>query len=122
MKLIGRAIFVFSLAFSAGVTINSYRFGYEISDAFWRTLMAPVEGTIWAPEFDETKFSKIRIGMSTPEVIDLIGDPFRTDCGDKDCFWIYTKLEAGLPGYDQRWLVFDATKRVREIRKSFYLD
>lgn len=122
MKLIGLAIIILGSAFSLGVAINSYRFGYGWNDAFWRTLVAPVEGTIWVPKFDESKFSKVRIGMSAHEVVQLIGNPLRKDCGKEDCFWIYTWLETALPGYDQRWLIFDLKERVIEIRKSFELD
>src|SRR3990167_169862 len=121
MRLIAILAFLSCLPFPTLVTINSYRFGYGWSDAFWRTLLAPIEGTIRAPQFDESKFSKIRIGMSAPEVVKLIGEPLRKDCGKEDCFWIYTWLETGLPGYDQRWLIFDLAERVIEIRKSFYL-
>ena len=122
MKLIRLTVIILSLIFPLSVAINSYRFGYGLNDAFWRTLVAPVEGTIWAPQFDESKFSKIRIGMNAPEVVKLIGEPFRKNCDKEDCFWIYTKLETGLPGYDQRWLIFDLAERVIEVRKSFELD
>jgi len=122
LRLFALLAFLSFLPFPTAVTINSYHFGYGWNDAFWRTLVAPVEGTIWAPQFDESKFSKVRIGMSAPEVTKLIGDPLQKDCGEEDCFWLYTKLESGLPGYDQRWLIFDLKERVIEIRKSFELD
>jgi len=122
MRLIALLAFLSCLPFPTLVAINSYRFGYEWNDALWRTLLAPVEGTIWAPQFDESKFSKIRVGMSASEVAKLTGEPLRKNCGDKYCFWRYTELETDLPGYDQRWVVFNLAERVTEIRKSFYLD
>lgn len=122
MRLIAVVAFFSCLPFPTLVAINSYRFGYGWNDAFWRTLVAPVEGTIWAPQFDESKFSKVRIGMTAPDVERLVGEPLSKDCGEKYCFWLYTTLETGLPGYDQRWLIFNLKERVIEIRKSFYLD
>jgi len=110
------------LFFPVSVAINSFRFGYGLEDAFWRTLVAPVEGTIWPPQFDDSKFSQIRVGMIASEVKALVGEPLRKNCGKESCFWRYTELEADLPGYDQRWLVLDVAERVIEIRKSFYLD
>ena len=122
MRLITVLALLIYLPFPTAVAINSYRFGYGLNDAFWRTLVAPIEGTIWAPQFDESKFSKIRVGMRAPDVVELIGKPLHQYCGKEDCFWLYTTLETGLPGYDQRWLVFDLAERVIETRKSFELD
>lgn len=122
MRLLAILAFLSCLPFPTAVAINSYRFGYGLNDAFWRTLVAPIEGTIWSPKFDESKFSAIRVGMRASEVVKLIGVPLHQYCGKEDCFWLYTALETGLPGYDQRWLVFDLTEQVIEIRKSFELD
>jgi hypothetical protein len=122
MRLVIVLALLSCLSFPTALAINSYRFGYGLKDAFWRTLVSPVEGTIWAPQFDESKFSKIRFGMRAPDVVRLIGEPLHKYCGKEDCFWLYTTLENGLPGYDQRWLVFDLAERVIEIRKSFELD
>jgi len=108
--------------FPVSVGVNAIRFGYDFENAVWRTIVSPVEGTIWAPDFDESKFSKIQIGMHQSEVKALVGAPLRDKCDRAPCFWRYTELESGLPGYDQRWVVFDSAGRVIEIRKEFYLD
>lgn len=122
MRALKLAVAFALFAFPTAVTVNSIRFGYGLEDAVWRTLVSPVEGTIWPPQFDESKFSKIRVGMNSSEVTALVGEPLRKSCGNEFCFWRYTELEADLPGYDQRWLIFNLAERVIEIRKSFYLD
>lgn len=104
------------------VTINAVRFQYGMGDAFWRTLMTPFEGTVWAPRFEESKFSKVKVGMNGLEVLSLLGPPLRKDCGKEDCFWLYTWQDTGTADFDQRWLVLDLKERVIEIRKSFFID
>lgn len=122
MKIFKILVVIAFLFFPVAVGVNALRFDYGFEDAVWRTIVAPVEGTIWPPDFDDSKFSKIRIGMHKSEVKALLGEPLRKDCAEPPCFWRYTELEAGLPGYDQRWLIFDTEGRVIEIRKTFYLD
>jgi hypothetical protein len=104
------------------MTINAIRFQYGVEDAFWRTFMSPFEGTVWATQFEESKFSKIRIGMSASEMVKLIGNPLRKDCGKEDCFWIYTWQDTETADFDQRWVIVDLSERVTEIRKSFFID
>lgn len=62
------------------------RFQYGAKDGFWRTLMTPFEGTVWAPEFSEEGFAKIQLSMNKDEVLQLIGEPIRKICGDNSCF------------------------------------
>lgn len=122
MKIFKIAVVIAFLFFPTFVGINAFRFGYNFEDAVWRTFLDPIEGTIWPPNFNDADFSKIRIGMHKSEVRAIAGKPLREECEDAPCFWRYTELEAGLPGYDQRWVVFDSSDRVIEIRKTFYLD
>ncbi len=104
------------------MAVHSIRFGYGPEDAFWRTLMSPFEGTVRAPGFSESAFTKVRIGMIAADVAKLLGDPLRKSCGDFGCLWIYTWQDSGTADFDQRWVLVDATERVSEIRKSFFID
>lgn len=104
------------------IAINMYRFDYGINDGFWRTLMVPFTGTIYAPSFSESNFNQIKISMSSAQVARLVGEPLRKDCDHMDCFWIYTNQETSTADYDQRWVILDKKERVIEIRKSFFID
>lgn len=101
-----------------------YSFGYGASDAFSRVVWSIDEGTIWAPGFSEKKFNKIRIGMNSKEVLNILGRPLETsgDCQEEGCFWHYTKQDSGTSDFDQRWIVFNKSFQVEEIRKSFFID
>ncbi len=122
MKALRIAIIVGMLFFPVAVAINSYRFGYNFKEAYWRTLMTPFEGTVWAPGFSEAAFSKVRVGMLSLEVFQLLGNPIRKECGQKECLWIYTWQDTGTADFDQRWVIFDPSERVMEVRKSFFID
>jgi hypothetical protein len=121
MKLL-KAFSAVSVLFVLTIVVNAARFQYGIEDAFWRTFMTPFEGTVWAPQFEESRFSKIKVGMSAPEVLKLLGHPLRKDCGNEDCFWIYTWHDTGTTDFDQRWVIFSLVGRVIEVRKSFFID
>ncbi len=122
MKALRFAIAFGILFFPVAVAINSFRFGYNLKEAYWRTLMTPFEGTVWTPGFKESAFSRLRIGMAAAEVFALLGDPIRKSCGDFGCLWIYTWQDTGSADFDQRWVIFDSSEHVKEIRKSFFID
>jgi outer membrane protein assembly factor BamE (lipoprotein component of BamABCDE complex) len=84
--------------------------------------MSPFEGAALAPQFSEIAFAKTEVGMTASEVIGLLGNPIRRDCGTTGCFWIYTRHDSDTADFDQRWVVLDTTERVTEVRKSFYID
>lgn len=117
-----KAILFFWAMFGAVMAVNALKFGYGPEDAFWRTLMTPFEGTVWAPGFSEAAFSKVKVGMAANEVASLLGEPLRKDCGDKNCFWSYTGQDTGTADFDQRWVIVGNSGRVEEIRKSFFID
>jgi hypothetical protein len=122
MRTLRFAIIFGMLFFPVAVAINSFRFGYNFKEAYWRTLMTPFEGTVWAPGFKESAFSKLRIGMAAAEVLELLGAPIRKSCDEAGCLWIYTWQDTGTADFDQRWVDFDPSDRVKEIRKSFFID
>jgi len=123
LKYIFTLITVLIFGVLVGTLNNMYEYGYGLNDAFWRVVWAIDEGTIWAPNFSEENFDKIKLGMKDKEVLALMGKPLNLEekCFD-DCFWLYTKQDSGTSDFDQRWIVFNGERRVREIRKSFFID
>jgi hypothetical protein len=99
-----------------------WRFGYGWNDGFWRTLLIPCEGTIWAKGFSEKKFTQLKLGMTGEEVKRLIGEPLAIRCGKEFCFFIYTNQDTGTADYDERVVLTDLSDKVVEIRKTFYID
>ena len=81
--------------------------------------MAPFGGTLWSKDFSEEAFLKVKIGMSSIEVIKLLGNPVHKD---SDFFWKYTIGDTGSADFDQRWVVFNKQGKVSEVRKSFFVD
>ena len=122
MKVISIFFGVIFLSIMSATLSNMYDYGYNFNDGFWRVIWAIDEGTIWSPDFDEKKFDLIKIGMSSKEVLELLGNPLDYDenCVSS-CFWCYTKQDSGTSDFDQRCLVLDKNKVV-EIRKSFFID
>ena len=116
-------LMVFMSLLVLGISFNMYRFGYGIEDAFFRTVLFPCEGTIWAKYFSESAFEKVKVGMEKSSVVGLLGEPLmkNKDCS-KICFWRYTKQDTGTADFDQRWVIFSPNKKVVEIRKSFFID
>jgi len=109
--------------FSFGVANNMYKFGYGFNDAFWRLVWSIDEDTVWAKNFSEDKFSRVKVGMSVKDVLGLLGDPLHRDIECiNNCFWCYTWHARGNADFDQRWLVFNKNQKVEEIRKSFFID
>lgn len=122
MKFI-KIFILLTICIAGGVFHNMYKFGYGLNDAFYRVVWSIDEGTIWSKNFSEEAFLKVKVGMSMNEVLHLLGKPLDdlTSCLD-GCFWYYTRQDAGTSDFDQRWIVFDQSKKVKEIRKSFFID
>ncbi|HAZ12727.1 MAG: hypothetical protein A2X86_13995 [Bdellovibrionales bacterium GWA2_49_15] len=122
MKAI-KYLVLMTAVFACAVAVNMHRFGYNLNDGFWRTLMFPFEGTVWAPRFTEDNFNKIKQGMSASSVREILGEPLRQDSECSEiCFWYYTGQDTGTADFDQRWIVFNNANQVMEIRKSFFID
>jgi SmpA / OmlA family len=124
LKYIVTLLALFIGGLLAGTFNNMYKYGYGVNDAFWRIAWAIDEGTIWAPNFSEENFDKLKIGMTDKEVLLLMGKPLNAleETCVNSCFWFYTKQDSGTSDFDQRWVVFNRDKRVSEIRKSFFID
>ena len=98
------------------------RLNYNLDDAFWRTLLSPFEGTIWAKDFRLENFEKVFMGMSSQEVYKLLGTPLRSHCTPEGCLLIYSWQDTGTADFDQRWVGINSIGQVNEIRKSFFID
>jgi hypothetical protein len=99
-----------------------WRFGYGVNDAFWRTLLIPCEGTIWAKGFEEKKFNQVKLGMNGEDVKALLGLPLRNGCNEVHCFMVYTNQDTSTADYDERVVVTDLNNKVVEIKKTFFID
>ena len=84
--------------------------------------MTPFEGIVWAPNFTESKFNQVMILMNQSQVESLLGNPVRKECGVDLCIWVYATQNSGTADYDQRWVIFDDKGKVKEKRKSFFID
>ena len=118
-----KIIIPFLLVIFYATVSNMIYFGYGASDAFWRVVWWIDEGTVWTDGFSENNFDRVKVGMTSDEVLKITGRPLHdiNDCDDI-CIWAYTKQDAGSSDFDQRWIVFDSQLRVAEIRKTFYID
>ena len=99
-----------------------YQFGYGFNDAFWRVVWAIIEGTIYADSFSEEKFHSIKLGMTKDQVKEILGNPLNDEGLQKNSFWYYTHHDHPTSDFDQRWVVFDKSEAVIEIRKGFFID
>lgn len=118
-----KILLLITIALSVATLKNMYTFGYDVSDAFWRVVWAIDEGTIWAENFSEENFDRIKTGMTSNEVLSLLGEPLNSlERCEAECYWYYTKQDAGTSDFDQRLVVLNQSKKVIEIRKGFFID
>lgn len=123
MKILRRGLLLFIALFMGMIIVNKSRFFYGWEDAFFRTLLAPFEETVWATNFSVESFEMARLTMGGEEISRLLGEPLRKDCGDNgECIWIYSWQATGTDDFDQRWVVFNSEGKVSELRKSFFID
>lgn len=114
-----------TLFFVANIVFNMARFYYSFSDALARTLLAPIEGTVWPEGFSESAFANLKIGMTMDDVRSLVGKPMKEACYETEagpgCTWNYTVHEI-VEHYDRRRVDFDANNHVESIEHEFYID
>lgn len=127
MRWVGRIFASMFLLFLAMMIVNKIRFYYDWREAFFRTVMAPFEDTIWAPDFTLENFEKVRLSMHETEVKKILGEPLSKCDSDRrgrnyPCIWTYSWHVNGRDDFDQRWLLFDEEGKVVEIKKSFFID
>ena len=111
----------------SGATVyNMYTCRYNFDDALIRTILFPIASTtIWAPDFTEKGFSKIKLGIPKIQVRAAIGHPLHKFCDeenemDEACDWIYTRQGTNLDAYDRRAISFDDQGKVDYIWHEFY--
>ena len=118
---IGMAAVILSLVFSSWF---AFRTGYSFEDT-WKSVLTTALGecgTRYASGFSDTKFSKVRIGMSRDEVLALLGEPLERWYEDNpERLWHYT-LDAGKLTYHRRWIWFGTNGTVTGVARKLYWD
>lgn len=122
MKRCAQLFLFFCFFFAVALVTNKVRFHYDWESTFWRTLLAPVVGTVWPERFSEAAFAKIQAEMSDLEVEALVGEPLQKSCNEVGCSWSYADQDPDNAPYDRRWVFFDKRQRVTNIRHEFYID
>ncbi len=120
MRLLIMVCFVLLTIFISLWSYNTYRFQYGISDALYRTLLAPLESTYWANGFSEKKFTSIKQGMTEKEVFEILGNPLRKTCV-RECEWIYSWQRDPTSSFDWRSIYFNKGL-VQRIDRRFFID
>jgi hypothetical protein len=125
--LVGIAV---GFAFLAGlVQTNNHYLRYGISDwVAWFGSIGDHAHTRFAPGFSETRFSKIRQGMTQPDVQRLLGEPLRKwpwslwGPSRSDEFWDYSLPASNVWNYHRRAVIFDPEQKVFLVDRSYYCD
>jgi hypothetical protein len=118
-----RISLILALSFVVIVILNKVRFHYGWRDALLRTILAGFEATRWAHDFSLEAFEQAKLQMDQSEISLLLGEPLRKDCdAHGECIWIYSWQTSGTDDFDQRWIVFNPSGKVSEVRKSFFID
>lgn len=116
---------VLTFFFVSNIVLNVVRFHYGFSDALARTLLAPIEGTVWPENFSESAFATLKAGMTMDEVKNVLGKPIKEECFKTEvgasCIWNYTIHEI-VEHYDRRRVNFDANGYIKSIEHEFYID
>lgn len=78
--------------------------------------------TIYAPGFDEGRFSTVRVGMAVDEVEALMGPPLRRWPFDSTTeIWAYTDQGTYTSGYHRRW-IFVEDDSIRRVDSYYFND
>ena len=103
------------------VFVFTYYFGvrhYTPTDSFYCVILGWATDTSWAKDYRESKFEKVRIGMTRDEVRKILGEPVWSPNTD---YWGYTWSPSSTH-YHQRGFVFSPSGSVTQIVRGFYFD
>ncbi len=102
---------------------------YGISDwAMWIQSVGDHADTRFATGFTEKRFGEIRTGMTTKEVLRLLGEPLRRmdwdlwDPSHLGEMWNYSLPRTSVWNYHSRAVIFNPTGRVELVDRSYYCD
>jgi hypothetical protein len=88
------------------------------------SVLAQKEDTVYSPNYSDSGFRKIAVGMTEAEVVQLVGKPlevYSVDKEGKQCTgWRFSRTTKGA-SYRMRSVLF-SDGRVTEIFREFYLD
>jgi len=109
----------------------------------------PTDGTVYASNYSEAKFLKLKRGMSSDAVLDLLGEPLSvellgsatntirnhqtvqsaseflktSDAADvTEVLWKYTDHKPLLESFNIRWVAFSPDMRVKELDHEYWMD
>ncbi len=121
MKLTKRIFILMVIVFVSATIINAMRFHYGLSDALLRTIFFVFEDTRWAKDYTEDGFDRLAVGMSTEEVLKILGEPLRKSCFSV-CEWVYTWQQDSWLDFDRRAVIFDENMRLIAKRRAYFVD
>ena len=121
MKHILRFLLSMAILLVISGMYNQLVFQYRFQDALIRTLLLPFIDTTWAPSYNESKFTKIKLGMNKELVLSLLGEPLRESCLDL-CEWVYSWPKDPTASFDRRVVYFNSKGEVAEIVKDVFID
>ena len=110
------------------VAYNIKQYDMKAGNAFGAFLM---DTTTWAPGYSDSKFMSISPGMTTNQVLQILGLPLLRESHDyPDQFWYYTAGHNGARGGTSycdgsthgRLIAFDKNMHVAYNKKWFYFD
>lgn len=122
IRRFGQIVSLLVLLFISIVAVNKVKYRYTWEDTFWRTLLTPITKTLWAENFSEASFIKIKNGMTRSELVGLVGEPLYRNCDKDDCVWYYSGWHKDGVEFDRRWVALDTAGRVKHIWRDFYVD
>ena len=107
---------------------NMKQYDMQMGTAFGAFLM---DTTTWAPGYSDSKFMSISPGMSTNQVLQILGPPLLHEGHDyPEQYWYYTTGNDGARGGTSycdgsthgRLVVFDKDRHVTYKKKWYYFD
>ena len=121
---------VMSFTFLAVIVQSSEHYlSYGISDwvTWWKSFGDHAE-TRFVRGFSETRFSKVRQGMTQSDVQQLLGEPLRKIPWDlwepsrPGEMWDYSLPASNVWNYHSRAVIFDPEHKVFLVDRSYYCD
>jgi len=115
-------IFLFVAICWVPILYNMTYFPYGAFTAFLRFLHTPFIETIWAPNFSEESFTRVKAGMNEEAVLALLGQPINYSHYDTYVIWHYSRGKTVSHDYDRRRIYFDTNGVVQKTRYDLYID
>jgi|KBSSwiStaDraftv2_1062776.scaffolds.fasta_scaffold436325_2 outer membrane protein assembly factor BamE (lipoprotein component of BamABCDE complex) len=124
MPRIAKVFLICLLLLAAVLVFPSARYGYDMSDTFACLLTTGQHATRFATGYTDRAFSGIRQGMTTNEVLRILGEPLNraTWSSWPEGEWQYSQPASSSGHYHLRTVRFSGDGRVSAAHKLFYFD